>query len=103
MEDLLIRVMEIVIPALVGGAVALVAARFRLQKALNAAISAKKACNDEVHKLHRETHYLQNQLSCLQSAVFVAQARIVGLETELEQRLHALEEPDAGGRDSNSS
>lgn len=89
MEDLLIRVIECVVPALVGGAVALVVARFRLQKALNAALAAKKACNDEVH-------VLQNQISCLRSALFVAEARIAALELEFDKRLRAMERPDAG-------
>lgn len=67
--------------ALVGGLVWLY---LRSSRALKASEAAKKACNDEVHCLNI-------RISDLETAVLTAQARIVGLETELETRLRAVE------------
>ena len=67
--------------ALVGGLVFVYLRTSRALKESRAALKscklAKEGCNDEVH-------YLQNQISSLKSAVFVAEGRIVALEELVE-------------------
>lgn len=58
------------------------------QEALASCKLAKQGCNDEVHRL-------QDKISDLETAVLNAQARVVGLETELERRLKPLETKNA--------
>lgn len=67
--------------ALVGG---LIWVYLRSKKALDTCTKAKEACNDEVD-------CLQARIVALETAVLTAQARIVGLEAELEKRLSAIE------------
>ena len=57
---------------------------FRTSKALKVSEAAKRACNDEVH-------CLLIRISDLETGVLVAQARIVGLEAELDKRLRVVE------------
>lgn len=88
MENLALEVLRTVVPPLMGGAFGLILAHFRSKRALDACLKAKKACNDEVH-------CLRSEISDLKTAVLVAQARIVGLEAELDKRLRAVEGRDA--------
>jgi len=58
------------------------------QEALASCEKARKCCNDEVHDL-------KDKISALETAVLIAEARVVGLEVELEQRLGAVESKNA--------
>lgn len=84
MVEIAAQVLTSTLPIALGGVFGLILAHLRSKRALEACIAAKKACNDEVH-------CLQNKISDLETAVFTAQARIVGLEAELEKRLGAIE------------
>ena len=58
------------------------------QEALASCKLAKQGCNDEVHRLNVK-------ISDLETAVLTAEARVVALELELEQRLGAIESKNA--------
>ena len=58
------------------------------QEALASCKLAKQGCNDEVHRLNVK-------ISGLETAVLTAEARVVALELELEQRLGAIESKNA--------
>ena len=72
-----------------GGILGALAGRFSSNKALKACEKARKACNDKVHVLENRAEYLGSQ-------IFFSQARIAGLETELDKRISALESRNAG-------
>lgn len=58
------------------------------QIALASCEAARKCCNDEVHDL-------KDKVSVLETAILTAEARVVGLEVELERRLGAVESKNA--------
>lgn len=71
-----------------GAILGALAGRISSNRALKECEKARKACNDRVH-------VLQNRTETLRSAIFVAQARVAGLETELDKRIAALERKNA--------
>lgn len=58
------------------------------QEALVSCEKARKCCNDKVHEL-------KDKISVLETAILTAEARVVALEVELEQRLGAVESKNA--------
>ena len=84
MVEIIVQALSDALPAILGGIFGLILAHLRSKKALDACLTAKKACNEEVH-------CLKTEISDLKTAVLVAQARTVGLEVELEKRVGRLE------------
>lgn len=58
------------------------------QEALAACELAREGCNDEVHRLN-------TKIDDLETAILTAEARVVGLEVELERRLKVVEDRNA--------
>ncbi len=67
---------------IVSVALAYLVARMRAQKALDACVAAKEACNDEVHRM-------KDKVGMLQIAIIADKAEILALQNALEDHKNA--------------